>query len=87
MHELSYGSNTRKTRFKPVFIVPIIIPLATIHNPMMYVWTAMIAIGLILNYFNERQTETPKQIYPTYSLKRQDLLCMLRNAETAKRGK
>ena len=94
MHELSYGSNTRKTRLNPIyyFVIPfagLIIFQGLKSNPILRL-TLTLGLGILFYLISERETDIePKTeqptIYPTYSLTRTNLLCMLRNAQVRSR--
>lgn len=67
MHELSYGSNTRKKRFSQLKYLPLLLaPWIFINNPLIAIsWTLPI---LTLIYLNEpKQNIEPQTV--TYTLK------------------
>lgn len=94
VHELSHGSNTSKTRFKFVFLVPFVVSAFNMDNPKvtisMWLLSAFIGFYFYINSNeskpgNEPKTGTPSIINAVYMLDRAQLLCMLRNAEMEKR--
>ena len=97
MHELSHGSDSSKTRFKPIYLALIVLDILFVKYLPKVPISLRISMIFILFLFgfwiserqseNEREKDTQKAITPTYSLTRTDLLCMLRNAQVQKRGK
>ena len=95
MHELSYGRNTQKTRLNPIYgiVFPFLalVIFQSLHSSLILRLTLTLGLGIMFHLLSEpkqiieRKTET--EITPTYSLKRTDLLCMLRNAQVERRGK
>lgn len=93
MHELSHGSNTSKTRFNPVYIPFLALDYLIIKLIPQLPLATRVCFVTLLFYMVAKAIE-PKtgieskpEIIPTYSLNRTNLLCMLRNAETSKRGR
>ena len=87
MYELSYGSNTRKSRLEYIKYLPAFIALFFLNNKIISyaLWTISFIMAMYLHSKNEPKMETSKKIIPTYNLNRTQLLCMLRNIEKQKR--
>ena len=94
MYELPYGNNTQKTRLNSIYYLAIpfaglIIFYALQANTLLRL-TLTLGLGITFYLISERETDIePKTeqttIYPTYSLTRTNLLCMLRNAQVHSR--
>ena len=94
VHELSHGSNTPKTRFKFIYLIPFVICAFNMNNLKVAIsmWLLSAFIGFYFHINsneskpgNEPKTGTPSIINAVYMLDRAQLLCMLRNAEMEKK--
>lgn len=90
MYELSHGDKPSERRFKLIHL-PIVAMLYMIaSNSPTYV-PMIITLGLFLYYGvpkNERRTENESktELIPTYNLTTEEIICMLRNAQSKKGG-
>ena len=96
MHELSHGSNSSKNRLEfisvSIFTLSAILYMFNLHIPAVSVWI----IGMWLAFYTQikypkiepkKENEREMIVKPQYNISEAQLICMLRNAQVAKRGK